>query len=255
MNDLGPEARSILAAARGAESLTREDRARLKRSVLLRVAVLGAASTATGGAAAMSVATKVTLTVLTVAALGGGSVSLWAWKGQAADPPAATRAHLAPRKAVAVAPKAPAVVAEALAIPPGLEAKLEVQPEIQRRDVIRGVARRPEISGTPVAEMAPVPAPGLAPLDPELTVLRQAQEDLRAGLPTQALRHLTEYDRRFGKGALEEERRAVAAIALCFANPGSEAKIQAERFLRTAPESPLAERVRSACQQSSAIEK
>jgi outer membrane protein assembly factor BamD (BamD/ComL family) len=88
-----------------------------------------------------------------------------------------------------------------------------------------------------------------------LTVLRQAQEDLRAGLPAQALSRLTEYDRRFGTGALEEERRAVAAIALCLANPGSEAKAKAEHFVRTAPESPLVERVRSACQKSSAMEK
>jgi hypothetical protein len=255
MNDLGPEARSMLAAARGAEAITREDRARIKRGVLLRVAVLGAASTTTAGAAAMSVATKITLTVLTVAALGGGSVSLWAWKGWAPDPPAVARTHSTPRKLTAVAPKAPAVVAESTAIPPELEVKLEAQPEIQRREVIRGVARRPEISGTPAAEIAPVPAPGLAPLDPELTVLRQAQEDLRAGLPAQALRRLTDYDRRFGKGALEEERRAVAAIAFCQVDPGPAAKAQAERFLRSAPESPLAERVRTACQKFADTEK
>jgi len=245
----------MLAAARGAEAITREDRARIKRGVLLRVAVLGAASTTTAGAAAMSVATKVTLTVLTVAALGGGSVSLWAWKGRAPDPHAVARTHSTPRKLAAVAPKAPAIVAEPPAIPPEPEVKLEAQPEIQRREVIRGASRRPEISGTPAAESAPVPAPGLAPLDPELTVLRQAQEDLRAGLPAQALRRLTDYDRRFGKGALEEERRAIAAIAFCQVDPGPAAKAQAERFLRTAPESPLVERVRTACQEFARIEK
>lgn len=255
MNDLGPEARSMLAAARGAEAITREDRARIKRGVLLRVAVLGAASTTTAGAAAMSVATKITLTVLTVAALGGGAISLRAWKGRAPDPPAVARTHSTPRKLAAVAPKAPAVVAEPPAIAPEPEVKLEAQPEIQRREVIRGVSRRPEISGTPAAEIAPVPAPGLAPLDPELTVLRQAQEDLRAGLPAQALRRLTDYDRRFGKGALEEERRAIAAIAFCQVDPGPAAKAQAERFLQTAPESPLAERVRTACQKFADTEK
>jgi hypothetical protein len=254
MNDLGPEARSMLAAARG-EAITREDRARIKRGVLLRVAVLGAASTTTAGAAAMSVATKITLTVLTVAALGGGAISLRAWKGRTQDPPAVARTHSTPRKLAAVAPKAPAVVAEPPAIPPEPEVKLEAQPEIQRREAIRGVARRPEIPGTPAAEIAPVPAPGLAPLDPELTVLRRAQEDLRAGLPAKALRRLTDYDRRFGKGALEEERRAVAAIAFCQVDPGPAAKAQAERFLRTAPESPLAERVRTACQKFADTEK
>jgi hypothetical protein len=252
MNDLGPEARSLLAAARGDESLTREDRARLKRSVLLRVAVLGAASTATGGAAAMSVATKVTLTVLTVAALGGGSASVWAWKTRTAVPPAATaRTHAKPRQPAVVAPEAPAPVAEPETILPEPEVKLEIQPEVRRREAIRTVPRRPEISDPPAAMIAPPPAPALDPLNPELTVLRQAREDLRAGLPAQALRRLNDYDYRFGKGALEEERRAVAAIALCQVDPGPAAKAQAEQFLRTAPESPLAERVRSACQKSS----
>jgi outer membrane protein assembly factor BamD (BamD/ComL family) len=101
-----------------------------------------------------------------------------------------------------------------------------------------------------VTKITPAPVPALNSLDPELTVLRQAQEDLRAGLPAQALRRLAEYDRRFGKGALDQERRAIEAIALCQAHPGPAAQAQAERFLRAAPESPLAERVRSACKKS-----
>jgi len=263
MNDLGPEARSLLAAARDADSLTREDRARLKRSVLLRVAVLGAASTATSGAVAMSVATKVTLTVLTVAALGGGSVSLWAWKGRRAEPPVTARTHATPRKLAVAAPKSAAASDDSRALVPEPEVKVETQPVIQRRDVIRGVSRPPEILGAPPAEIAPAPAsasvlapaPAIDPLNPELTVLRLAQEDLRAGRPAQALRRLTEYDHRFGKGVLAEERRALAAIAFCQVNPGPEANTRAARFLQTAPESPLVERVRSACQRSSEIEK
>jgi hypothetical protein len=105
-----------------------------------------------------------------------------------------------------------------------------------------GASRRPEISVEPAAEIAPAACTRLDPLSPELTVLRQAQEDLRAGLPAQALRRLADYDRRFGKGAPQEERRAVAAIALCCrVNPGPAAEIEAARFLQTAPESPLAE--------------
>jgi outer membrane protein assembly factor BamD (BamD/ComL family) len=87
-------------------------------------------------------------------------------------------------------------------------------------------------------------------LDSELAVLGQAQEDLHAGLPAQALRRLAEYDRRFGKGTLNEERRAIGAIALCQAQPGPAAQAQAERFLRDEPQSPLAGRVRSACERS-----
>jgi hypothetical protein len=246
--------------------MAHDDRARIKRGVLLRVAVLGAASTATGGAAAMSVATKITLTVLTVAALGGSSVSLWAWKARKAEPPATARAHAMRPKTVAVATRAPAIVAEPSAVAIEPEVKPGIQPESRRRDVTRAWSRRPEILGTPAVGIAPAPSAAIAPapapipaqaldsLDPELTVLRRAQEDLRAGLPAQALRRLADYDLRFGKGALEEERRAVAAIAFCQVDPGPAAKAQAERFLRTAPESPLAERVRSTCRKSAAPE-
>ena len=89
MNDLGPEARSLLQATRGADVPTRADRARIKHAVALRVATLGAASMAAGGAVAMTVATKVTVAVLTVAVLGGGSASLWAWKAHTTAPPTA----------------------------------------------------------------------------------------------------------------------------------------------------------------------
>jgi hypothetical protein len=253
MNDLGPEARSMLEAARGAEAPTRADRQRIKHAVLLRVATVGAASAASvaaGGAAAMSVAAKVTVVALTVAVLGGGTVSLWAWKAHTPPPPAAlhrtasrhsasrTPSVLPPRPVVA--PEAPAVVEEARPQP--------VLPEVRRREVVRGEVRPAGTVSAPVAERAPAPVPTLDSLDPELTALRQAQEDLRAGLPAQALRRLAEYDRRFGKGTLSEERQAIGAIALCRLYPGPAAEAQAERFLRAAPDSPLAERVRSACQ-------
>ena len=358
MNDLGPEARSILEAARGAEAPTRADRARIKHAVLLRVATVGAASavsTAAGGAIAMTLATKVTVAALTVAVLGGGSVSLWAWKEHTASPPAAPHRtasrHLAsrtlptPPTRTVVAPESPAVVEEpsptplppeapavveelrrkpllpevrhrevarnqalsAAGVPavasaqvrnpkldpldPGptmprlaqedLRAGLPAQappwlaehpaqpvaareaqavaeeprsgplpPEVQRRPVVRYEPRPVETAKMSAVASAPAPSRALNSLDPELTLLRQAQEDLRAGLPAQALRRLAEYDRRFGKGTLNEERRAVGAIALCQAHPGPAAQSQAERFLRAAPQSPLAGRVRSACQKS-----
>jgi hypothetical protein len=248
MNDLGPEARSILEAARGVEAPTRADRQRIKHAVLLRVATLGAVSTTAGGAVAMSLATKVTVAALTVAVLGGGSVSLLVRKDRTAPPVSVASArtpsrtlHAAPNRPVA-APEAPAVVGDPRPKP--------VLPEVRRREVVRPEVRPTEPVSVPVTKITPAPVPALNSLDPELTVLRQAQEDLRAGLPAQALRRLAEYDRRFGKGALDQERRAIEAIALCQAHPGPAAQAQAERFLRAAPESPLAERVRSACKKS-----
>jgi len=65
--------------------------------------------------------------------------------------------------------------------------------------------------------------------------------------PERTLETLAEYDRRFGRGVLVEERQAIAAIALCQAEPGPAARAQAEAFMRKAPASPLRERVRAAC--------
>jgi hypothetical protein len=137
-------------------------------------------------------------------------------------------------------------------------------PEVRRRDQTRSEPRRSAITAmnesapapepasavVPVVKSEAAPRPGPRPLDPELTMLRQAQDDLRAGLPARALRRLEEYDRRFPKGILDQERRAIQAIAMCQAQPGPAAQAQAEHFLRHAPESPLVERVRAACKKS-----
>ncbi len=84
-------------------------------------------------------------------------------------------------------------------------------------------------------------------LDGEVAVLKRAREELRLGRPAQALEALREYDRRFGKGVLDEERRAMAAIAACQAHPGPSARAQAQAFMRSSPNSPLRNRVRVAC--------
>jgi len=97
-----------------------------------------------------------------------------------------------------------------------------------------------------------VSAAVIAPLDAELRVLRHAREDLRAGLPGDAYRRLVDYDRSHGNGGLAQERQALSAIALCQWRPGLEAQARAAAFLRDAPESPLADRVRSACDHGAA---
>jgi hypothetical protein len=84
-------------------------------------------------------------------------------------------------------------------------------------------------------------------LNAEVSVLKRAREELRRGRPARALEALAEYDRRFGRGVLVEERQAMAAIAACQAEPGPAARAQAEAFMRGAPASPLRERVREAC--------
>ena len=96
------------------------------------------------------------------------------------------------------------------------------------------------------------PPVSVRPLEAELAVLRQAQDDLRAGLPAQALRRLEGFERDHGPGSLDQERQAIAAIAFCQVRPGPTAQAKAEAFLRGSPDSPLAARVRSTCEKANA---
>lgn len=243
-DDLSPEARSLWQATRAADCLSSETRARIRQRVLLRAAVVGAATVAGGKAAAMSVTAKVGLVVLGIAVLGGGSLSLWLWKG----PPSAPVAPAAWRRP-AVVKSVPAQAASAVPTPRSVQPVADPHP----RDNARRTAPRAEHTPTPTAAAAQLRADSTDSLDslrPELSVLRQAQNDLRTGHPDLALQRLEDFDRQFGPGALGQERQAISAIALCQARPGPAARARAERFLRTAPESPLAERVRSACESS-----
>ena len=258
MNDMGPEAESLFEAGRNAAGLSGPKRARIKRAVLLHAATLGAASTVAGGAVAMSMAAKVTLVTVPAAALGGGSVSLWAWKKHTESAPP-------PKRAVPTQAQARVVSAKPPAVSPVLEEPALAPVASPRRVLPRPEARRAVAHPLPggearsitmpltdrSSEQAIVKAPGPAPesLESELTLLRQAQEDLRLGQPAQALRRLADFDRLFPKARLDQERQAIEAIAACQVHPGPVAMARAQRFVQQAPLSPLAARVRSACKQ------
>ncbi len=258
MNELGPEAESLFEAGRNAAGLPGPKRARIKQAVLLQAATLGAASTVAGGAVAMSMAAKVTLVTVTAAVLGGGSVSVWAWRKheQSMSPskrtvPAQTQVRVASAKPPVLSP----VIDEPALVP--AQPPRRVPPRSEPRRVVAQPLPVGEVrtKTLPVSESpreeAIVEAPGPAPesLESELTLLRQAQEDLRRGQPAQALRRLRDFDRLFPKARLDQERQAIEAIAGCQVHPGPAATARAQRFVQQAPLSPLAARVRSACKQ------
>ncbi|KYF49516.1 hypothetical protein BE04_37450 [Sorangium cellulosum] len=74
-----------------------------------------------------------------------------------------------------------------------------------------------------------------------------AQGALRAGDAGRALALLEEHAAEFRAGTLRQERMAARVFALCALGRIDEARAEAARFLRDAPRSPLAERVRAAC--------
>lgn len=82
----------------------------------------------------------------------------------------------------------------------------------------------------------------------ELKLLSGAREGLKRGDSAVALERLEEHARRFPSGTLVMEARALRVDALCEAGRRDAAREAAEAFLKAWPESPLAARVRSACQ-------
>ena len=230
MNDLDVRAQAIVDAARDADDPSPSDRDRIKHAILVQVAAGAVASTAVAGSVGMSFAMKVGLAVLAVSLVGGGTAGLMSWRRS--DPAANSAVHVPVRPAITREMSLPSVEIPAIA-PPAVPAQTESK------------ARRPDKSRKAVEPSGQLVQEDQ--LNAEVAVLKRAREELRLGRPAQALEALLEYDRRFGKGALGEERQAIAAIAACQAHPGPSARAEAQAFMRSSPHSPLLDRVRAAC--------
>lgn len=238
MNELSPAAKGFVESHRRGRGLLQADRERMKQRLMLRVATLGAGTAATGTAMGMSLASKIVLLALGVTVVAGGG-TFWALHGRApADvaSPTPSALSMAP-KMVQPVPVATSESASVVADPgPSQHPK-----KLGKRPVVMATAN-PEPPAAPVAAFDP---------EPELRVLREAREDLRAGRSENAYRRLDEYARQHSVGMLTQERKALSAIALCHWQPGPEAQARASEFLRISPDSPLAKRVRSACEKAS----
>jgi hypothetical protein len=222
--------------------LARADRERIKQKLMLRVATLGVTTAATGTAMGMSLASKIALVALGVTAVAGaGTFSMWALRGRApagvTSPTQSSQSSLPPLAPETIEP-APEASPEDSFLPTN-------SADTGRIEHVKKASKRPAVAAA-TPSPAVVPAAPLDP-EPELRVLREAREDLRADRSESAYRRLDDYGRQHSGGMLAQERRALMAIALCEWKPGPEAQTRAADFLRTSPESPLAKRVRSAC--------
>jgi hypothetical protein len=84
----------------------------------------------------------------------------------------------------------------------------------------------------------------------ELALIRAALGSLNAGHPREALQQLDQHAARYPTGVMAEERAGLRAIALCAAGDTRAGLAEQARFLRQAPSSALAARVRGACPRS-----
>lgn len=83
----------------------------------------------------------------------------------------------------------------------------------------------------------------------ELALIRETLTSLRDHAPQRALRLLEEHESRFPQGVFAHERRGLRAVALCEAGESARGKRERARFLRQDSHSPLAARVRKACEE------
>lgn len=261
---LSPEARALIAQARGGDDPSDADRARVRRALLATVAGGAglAATSAASSAAASTVGTglaatvaKVAAVILVVGGVGAGTVMVAPWE----DPPAveapAPRARASRptvERAAAPAPQPPPVapaVEAALPVPVDEPSPPVVAPEppaAPRAETVRPRPSRPApVEPPPPAQPASLPASTLAA---EVALLRSAQAALNGGDPETALARLGDHARRFPDGAMAEEREAARVLALCRAGRDDEARGAADRFLRERPQSPLVPRVRRGCE-------
>ncbi|HEY5958364.1 MAG TPA: hypothetical protein VIV60_17490 [Polyangiaceae bacterium] len=264
MNELSPRARALVEAHRNSKMLTLVERDRLRQGVLLRVAALGAAGATAGTAAGMSLAAKIGWAALAFAIVGGAG-SAWVLRGHTVNPTRVAQPSLVPTPLDVVAPAAAASEADGHPSLANEVASPRTTPQLSltpansqsmnpgRVDVPKKTVKHPALVSAPeaVSASAAVAVP-LSP-EPELQLLRQAREDLQRGQAEVAFRRLSDYDREHGPGVLMQERQALKAIALCRWRPGADAQARAAQFLRSAPESPLANRVRSACEATTSV--
>jgi hypothetical protein len=264
MNELGPDARSILEAARPGEDPTDGDRARVRRALARSLAAGGAAAATTAAASSASakgagaaatlklaaltstVTWKALATVALVASVGAGISSFITQRDAPADPrsPAAASppTERAPPRLSATEmggvpsepPSLPAPSPESP--PPVVEA-----PAAQAKTAAAG-ARAPSKTSTTAAPVATEDA-----LTVETRRLRDVHGALQSGDAGRALALLDEHAAAHAQGELRQERAAARVVALCELGRLDEAKVAMESFLREDPRSPLADRVRSAC--------
>ncbi|HYQ29855.1 MAG TPA: hypothetical protein VER04_21650 [Polyangiaceae bacterium] len=226
MSELGPRAREILRLGRELDRPTDSDRERIGRALDERLGAALLLSETSKAPPAVRPRWPFVTSVVVGAGLVGGGLFL-------ASRHEPVRAN-APQAVVT------AVVATSSALP------LASSVELPAPDAPKPAALVSAEHSTPSVR------PTEDRLAQEVALLARATSSLHANRPAEALKVLDEYQRRFPKGLLTEERRAARAQALCALGRQSEA--QAE-LVRLAPQSLAAARAKQVCDARSAPQK
>lgn len=239
---LSERASRIVEDARRAYAPTAPDRVRVRQALAVRLAV---GVTLTSGIAsagtAWTVASKVVAVGLGASAIVGAGVVTYELA------PRFTPPEPAPVRPTVVASSVPSGTARAGSEPqPEAFVVPSVEPAPARPEPVARVERAAGDRGSTVA--APPASAGRRPdVEAELVLLGSAQRALSSGDAARALELTEQHARAFPSGTLAEERRATRIVALCALGRHSEGRHEAREFLARSGNSPLAERVRTAC--------
>jgi hypothetical protein len=273
MSELGRDSRALLTAARAGDDPSPADRTRLRQRLIHAGVGFGIAATASstaaaaasssaaaGGGAGAGAATAATgmssfgilaAKIVTVAVFAGGvgtgtvkAIHVYeARHGSAllaASHPAAGQVTQAAGQSgapgIVEAAEAPQPEALPIAPTPPVEAPLVETPR-----VVAPAANTPPPSTRAAAVVH------ASTLDAETGLLKSAEVAMRAGDAQLSLGFLDDHAARFPDGILAQERAAQRVLVLCALGRMTDARSDAQRFLREHPRSPLADRVRASC--------
>ena len=246
MDELSPNTRALLDAARSFDDPTDEDRDRVRAGVMLRVgsvaaigtaAITAAKSSSAAASAVPLIANSLTSTTIFSGMVAKIGVAVVLAGAVASGAYVALRpAHSAP--VAAMTSHAPVAAPATPVVAPPLAATDPAPVGVDPADL-------------PTDDAKPNPShPGharSADLEGEMKLLRAADAALRRGDSAAALAALNKHAALYPTGVLSQEREGVRAIALCSGGSLSQGQSAAQRFLAHAAKSPLASRIRSAC--------
>jgi dihydroneopterin aldolase/2-amino-4-hydroxy-6-hydroxymethyldihydropteridine diphosphokinase len=231
MNDLSPQARELLRAARAEALPAAADRA---RSLATLKAVLPAAPAA-AAVAGLAFKAKLLIGAVTLILTAGGAATVYYARSSPAAP-APAPVHEPPKQeelaAQTSASAEPSSAPEAAAAP--TEAPPAVAPSVPRA--------------------APLPTATASARDDmgdDLALMARARQALASHQAAAALGLLDEHAAKFPRSAFGEERAYTRIRALCELGRSVEARGAGERFLRARPSSMYAAGVRRSCAGSS----
>ena len=244
MDEMNPNARALLNAARSYDDPSDSDQDRVRAAVLMRVGSVAAIGTAAitaakASSAAASAGPLLATGLASTALLSGVAAKIGAVVLIGALASGAYVAFRGPHAATVPA------VSPAAVVPPAAVVELAPVPVADAVPVAAIAAVDPSVEGS---KLSPVRVRSrAADLEGEMKLLRQADGALRRGDAAGALSALNKHAVQYPSGALSQEREGVRAIALCSSGNVSQGQSAALRFLSQAAKSPLASRIRSAC--------